>query len=126
MNRGLDPEGLLILLGESTGPRTRIRDASILYASTQRPGAVIMESPVFSDLSSQAGALLHSIIRWEPLDMWNASFAWRAIRALVKANGCTLDMSPWERMTLTDDLMIGALDDVVVIGARLKPCLRLK
>jgi death-on-curing protein len=125
MISGLDPEDLLLVLGESTGPETRVRDGSILCASAQRPEAVILGHVVLNDLASRAGALLHSITLWEPLDMWNASFAWRATRALIKVNACDLEMSHRDRMALTTDLISRELEDVEDIAGRLKPFMRI-
>lgn len=124
MTDQLDAEDLLLVLGESTGPQTRVRDASILYSSAIRPGAAIVGRPVFSDLPSYAAALLHSINRWEPLEMWNASFGWRATRALVKVNGGDLAMSAQDRMILTNDIVDRRVDQVAEIAERLAPFLR--
>jgi death-on-curing protein len=119
----LDAEDLLLVLGESTGPQTRVRDPSILCSSAFRPNARIVGKPVFDDLPSHAAALLHSITRWEPLDMWNASFGWRAIRTLVKINGGELQMSAQDRMILTNEIVDGRIDDVAEIADRLVPFL---
>jgi death-on-curing protein len=119
----IDAEDLLLLLGESTGPQTRVRDGGILYAAAARPGARLASERVYIALSWRAAALLHSVVRWEPLDMWNASFGWRAVAALVGANGSRLSMSAKERMILTDEIADGAIDSVEEIASRLAPCL---
>jgi hypothetical protein len=78
---------------------------------------------VYSDLSLRAASLLYSIVRWEPLDMWNASFGWRAVAALVGVSGYRLTTSAKDRMTLTDELSDDSLDDVEEIASRLDPFL---
>jgi death-on-curing protein len=118
-----DAEDLLLVIGESTGPQTRVRDGGILCAAAARPEAVLAGKRVYAAMSWRAAALLHSIVRWEPLDMWNASFGWRAVVALVGVSGGQLMMPGKDRMVLTDDIVQGALDDVEDIAKRLAPFL---
>lgn len=56
--------------------------------------------------------------------MWNASFGWRAARALIKINGRDLAMSAQDRMILTNEMVDGRIDDVTEIAARLAPFMR--
>jgi death-on-curing protein len=121
--KSIDAEGLLLLIGESTGPQTRVRDAGILVASAVRPGARLAEKMVYRGLSWRLAALLHSILRWKPLDMWNASFGWRAVAVLARVNGCEFTAPAKERMIITDEISDGSLDDVGEIAARLDPYL---
>jgi death-on-curing protein len=120
----VDAEDLLYVLSESTGPQTRVREGGILYAAAARPEAVILGQRLYGPVAWQAAALLHSIIRWEPLDMWNAGFGWRAVAALVGVQGRELMMAAEDRMTLTEEITSGALDSVEQIGSRLVPFLR--
>jgi death on curing protein len=126
MNGRLDAEDLLLLLGESTGPGTIVRDFSILCASVVRPDAALIKEPVWSTVSERTGAILHSITRWEPLDMWNAGLAWSAARVFAAANGYELDVPAIERMSLTVDMLDGRVESVPDISARLTPFLRTK
>ena len=118
---GIDAEDLLLVLGESTGPHTRVRDGGILYAAAARPEAKLAGDPVNAVVSWRAAALLHSIVRWKPLDMWNASFGWRAVVALLGVSGGQLMMPGKDRMVLTDEIVDGVLDDVEDIASRLDP-----
>jgi death-on-curing protein len=118
---GIDAEDLLLVLGESTGPQTRVRDGGILYAAAARPEATLAGDRVYAAVSWRAAALLHSIVRWEPLDMWNASFGWRAVVALLGVSGGQLMMPGKDRMVLTDEIIEGLLDDVEDIASRLDP-----
>jgi death-on-curing protein len=121
--RNFDAEDLLLVIGESTGPQTRVRDGGILCAAATRPEAVLAGRRVYAAMSLRAAALLHSIVRWEPLDMWNASFGWRAVVAFVGVSGGQLMMTGKDRMVLTDDIVQGALDEVEDIAKRLAPFL---
>lgn len=124
MTERLEAEDLLVLLAESTAPFTRVRDASVLYVAAARPESTIVNERTFKTLPGRTAALLHAIIRWEPLEMWNASLGWRAVRATVEINGGTLVMSSLDRMILANEIMDGRVDDVMAVAKRLAPFLR--
>src|SRR5262249_37433663 len=98
MTRRVEAEELLAFIGESTRPQTRVRDVSILYSAAARPESVIMTKRTFESLPERTAALLHAIIRWEPLDMWNASFGWHAARFIARIDGADLVVSDLDRM----------------------------
>jgi death on curing protein len=83
-----------------------------------------MNEQIYRDLPSRAAALLHSITRWEPLEMWNGGLGWRATNVLAQLNGAELEM-PWkDRMILTAEITDGRVDSVADIAAFLAPFLR--
>jgi len=120
----LDAERLLELIGESTGRHTRVRDASVLYAAAARPESTILKVPTFETTAERAAAILHSVIRWEPLDMWNMSFGWCAAEKLAKANGSDLVIPAFDRMALADEVLSRRVDTVAEISERIAPFLR--
>ena len=120
----IDAEDLLLLLSESTGPQTRVRDGGLLYAAAERPEAVILGTRFYIPISWRAAALLHSIIRWKPLDLSNAGLGWRAVAALIGIHGRRLVMPARDRMSMTDDINAGRLDDVEETASRLDPFLQ--
>jgi death-on-curing protein len=119
-----DAVELLHLPAPATGPDSRVRDAGILVAAALRPHAVILDSVVYASLLEKSAALLHSILVWRPLQMWNAGLAWAAALGLLIRNGFDLAISAWEQMVITQEIDAGDLDDVRDIAARLQPHLR--
>ena len=124
MTNQLDAEHLLSLIGQSTARHTRVRDSSVLYAAAARPDSTILKIPTFETTAERAAAILHSVIRWEPLDMWNMSFGWSAARSLAGVNGSDLVMPPFDRMTLVDEILDNRVDAVAEIAERIAPFLR--
>ena len=124
MTGRVDVEDLLLVLGECTSRHTRVRDISILFSATARPESYAFNKQTFETVPERAAALLHSIVRWEPLDMWNASLGWRAARLMAKHNGSSLTMSPLDQMTLTSEIIDRRVDDVSEIAKQLEPFLR--
>lgn len=124
MTRRLEVEDLPVVLGECTGPGTRVRDVSILYSAIARPESFAMNKRTFPTVPGRAAAILHAILRWEPLDMWNASLGWRAARLMADHNGSELAMSALDQMILTGEILGGHVDDVPEIAKRLAPFFR--
>src|SRR4051812_34178960 len=99
-----DGEDLLALMSVSTGAYTRVRDAGTLVAAACRPHAVLTGHRAYSDPIGQAASLLHAIIVWQPLEIWNSGLAWASARMLLERNNLALAMPAKERMELTDDI----------------------
>ncbi|WP_433372505.1 hypothetical protein ACQPZX_49600 [Actinoplanes sp. CA-142083] len=119
-----DPLDLLELLGQATGPGSNVRDGGILVAAAVRPNAAILNRLVYPTLLEKSAALLHAILVWRPLQLWNAGLAWAATLGMLMRNGLDLEISAWEQMVITDEITSGALDNVTDIVARLRPYLR--
>ena len=119
-------EDLLTLLGESTASCTRVRDGGTLVAAASRPHAVLAGELCYRNAVVQAASLLHAIIVWEPLDLWNSGLAWTAARVFLERCDLPLAMPPKDRMELTDDIATGQVTDVREIAARLTPYLRIR
>ena len=113
-------------MAEATGPGTRVRDAGILVSVAGLPHAVLMERVVYASLLEKAAALLHGIVAWRPLEMWNTGLAWAAAFGLLTRHGFHLAISPWEQMVITDEISSGRLEDVAEIALRLSPFLELR
>ena len=117
-------EDLLTLMSESTASHTRVRDGGTLVAAASRPHAVLTGEPCYRNAVVQAASLLHAIIVWEPLDLWNGGLAWTAARAFLERCDLPLAMPPEDRMKLTDDIATGQVTEVREIALRLTPYLR--
>ncbi|MEU8214783.1 hypothetical protein AB0C47_03320 [Micromonospora taraxaci] len=120
-----EPEDLLILLSEHTGQHSRVRDGGILVAAAVRPHARILGQAVYPTVLDRAAALMHGLMIWRPLDMWNAGLAWAAMRIFLIRCGVTLRMPAKERMALTDALASGEIDSVDELALRLSPYLEM-
>lgn len=120
----VDAEDLLMVLGEATGAQTRVRDAGILCAAARRPDAVIFGEDVYLTIARRVSALLHGVIRWQPLDMRNARLAWRAVAISLGRVGLVLEMPEAERRKVTDEITSSAIDSVDEIVIRLAPYMR--
>jgi death on curing protein len=116
-----EPEELLTMLAEYTGPQSRVRDAGILVAAAARPHARMLNRSVYPTALDKAAALLHGLMMWRPLDAWNAGLAWAAMRVFLLRNGLTFTMPAKERMGLTDALASGEVDSVKELTLRLSP-----
>ena len=125
-SRWPDAENLLALLAQATGPGSHVRDAGILYAVAGRPHAELFNQTVYPTVLEQAAALLHGIMVWRPLELWNTGLAWAAALGLLFRNGLDLAISAWEQMTLSDEISSGRLDDVAHIAMRLAPFLQIR
>jgi len=119
-----DAVDLLQLLGQATGPGSNVRDAGILVAAALRPNAALLSAVTYPTLLEKSAALLHAIVVWRPLQLWNAGLAWAAALGMLMRNGFDLEISAWEQMVITDEIASGRLDEVTDIVARLTPYLR--
>ncbi|WFE63108.1 hypothetical protein [Micromonospora sp. WMMD714] len=120
-----DAEDLLLLLADSTSSRTIVRDGGILFASAARPHAQLLQGRVYATPLDQAAALLHAIMIWRPLDMWNASLAWTTADVRLERSGFVLTMPAKDRMALTEALTSGEVDSVEELALRLSPYLEM-
>uniref|UniRef100_UPI003D8B7838 hypothetical protein n=1 Tax=Micromonospora matsumotoense TaxID=121616 RepID=UPI003D8B7838 len=120
-----EPEDLLTLLAEHTGPQSRVRDAGILVAAVARPHARLMGRAVYPTALDKSAALLHGLMMWRPLDMWNAGLAWATTRVFLRRSGLNLNMPAKERMALTDAMASGEVDSVEELVLRLSPYLEM-
>jgi death-on-curing protein len=117
-------EDLLTLLSESTASCTRVRDGGTLVAAATRPHAALAGEPCYRNAVLQAASLLHAIIVWKPLELWNSGLAWTSVRAFLERCDLPLAMPPKDRLELTDDIIAGRVTDVRDIAKRLTPYLR--
>lgn len=124
-HRWPDAEDLLLLMAQSTGPHTVVRDGGILFAAAARPHAHLLNGPVYPTTLDQAAALLHGIMLWRPLDLWNAGLAWRAADVRFEQAGLILNMPAKERMAVTDALVSGEVDSIDELALRLSPYLEM-
>jgi death on curing protein len=117
----LEAEDLLRLLAEHTGAQARVRDGGILVAVAARHRARLVGTAIYPTAVDQAAALLHGIVAWRPLDLWNGRLGWGAVDTHLEWRGLVLNMPTIERIQLTDDLMTGSVDSVEEAMLRIAP-----
>ena len=117
----VDAEDLLAMLGEHVGSFPRVRDGGILYAAAARPQAMLVGVTIYPTALLQSAALLHAMIRWRPLDLWNASPGWAAADSHLDARALDLAMPAKDRMELTEQIAGGEVDSVDKLTLRLAP-----
>jgi death-on-curing protein len=125
-DRWPDATHLLTLLAQATGPGSHIRDAGILVAVATRPHAELLDHVAYPTVLERAAALLHGIIAWRPLELWNSGLGWAAAIGLLIRSGFHLEIAPWEQMAIADEISGGTLADVPEIALRLAPHLRVR
>lgn len=119
-------EDLLTLLGESTASGTAVRDGGILVSAAFRPHALLTGEACYRNPVAQAASILHAIMVWQPLELWNSGLAWAAARTLLERYDLPLAMPPKDRMELTEDIISGSVADVREIAVRLSPYLTVR
>ncbi|MBU2663563.1 hypothetical protein KOI35_08600 [Actinoplanes bogorensis] len=121
-----DAIDLLHLLAESTGHDSGVRDAGILVAVATRPHVEMLGTVVYATPLKRSAALLHGTVAWRPLHLWNSGLGWGATFMTLARQGFDLDITPWQQMTITDEIMQGELDDIDAVADRLAPFLRIR
>lgn len=84
-----------------------------------------LDRQVYPTVLDKSAALLHGLMTWRPLDVWNAGLGWAAMRVFLARAGFVLDMPAKERMALTDALVSGEVDSVDELALRLSPYLEM-
>ncbi|WP_422744510.1 hypothetical protein ACN27B_09500 [Micromonospora sp. WMMD754] len=102
-----------------------MRDAGIPVVAAARPHARLIGRAAYPTALDKAAALLHGLMIWRPLDLWNAGLAWAAMRVFLIRAGFRLAMPAKERMALTDALKSGEVDSVEELALRLSPYLEM-
>lgn len=118
MTEGTDFLSLADLLDIAAGilPTVEIRDAGLLESAAARPRTTILGQPAYEDISTQAAALLHSLVRNHCLVDGNKRLAWAAMRVFLALNGYDLryDVDDAEHMVVS--AAEGALDVAAIAG----------
>lgn len=96
-------------------PAVQVRDAGLLESAAARPRITVFGDPAYPDLFSQAGALLHSLVRHTLVD-GDRRLAWSAARVFLLMNDVDLeyDVDDAEQMVLR---AARGEDDVAVIAS---------
>lgn len=100
----------LLRLAEGIEGDPAVRDYSALVAGFERHRAELLGQPVHPDPVSAAAALLHAIVRLEPLEARNDIYAWLAAYGLLGLNDITVKATPQEAVELVRAAEAGTLD----------------
>lgn len=105
------PLRTLLRLAEGIEGDPGVRDYSALVAAHARHQAELLGRPVHADPFTAAAALLHAIVRLEPLEARNDVFGWLAAYALLAVNDVALKADPREAVTLARAAAAGELNE---------------
>lgn len=101
----------LLRLAEGIEGDPAVRDYSALVAAHERHRAELLGQPVHADPIDAAAALLHAIVRLQPLETRNDIFAWLAAYALLGLNDITVKATPEQALALVRSAENGDLDE---------------
>jgi death-on-curing protein len=117
VTRYLTVEQALRIARAAVGGPIEVRDVGLLESALHRPRASVLGQDAYPDLSTKAGALLHSLARNHPLVDGNKRLAWLATYVFLAKNGTVLDPDDDAAYQLVVDVAAGAIDDVDRIAA---------
>lgn len=120
MTEHLDLEDVLAAAEAALGRPPEIRDIGVLEASVARTRASIYGEDAYSDLSSKAAALLHSIVTGHALVDGNKRLGWVAVRLFCRLNDHDLRAPVDESFDLVRSIADGSMRDVPDIAASLR------
>lgn len=83
----LDLDDLVVLATALLGDPPPIRDLGLLGAAAARPRTTAFGDDAYSDVWTKAAALLHSIVRNDPLVDGNKRLGWLACAVFLDING---------------------------------------
>lgn len=83
----LDLDDLVVLATALLGDPPPIRDLGLLGAAAARPRTTAFGDDTYSDVWTKAAALLHSIVRNDPLVDGNKRLGWLACAVFLDING---------------------------------------
>ena len=106
----LEPEHLLEIAKVAVGPSVPVRDPGLLAAAAARPAAAFAGAEAYPRLEDKAAALLHSLVRSDPLVDGNKRLAWLATSVFLDLNGVVLEAPDDEAFDLVLRAAAGAAD----------------
>lgn len=104
----------LLRLAEGIEGDPAVRDYSALVAAHERHRAELLGQPVHTDPFDAAAALLHAIVRLQPLDERNDILGWLAAYALLGLNDITVKAAPEQAVRLVRAAESGDLDEQAI------------
>ncbi|MER6069361.1 type II toxin-antitoxin system death-on-curing family toxin [Streptomyces sp. NPDC001817] len=103
------------------GQEVAVRDLGLLSSAVHRPQSQMFGVEAYPDLFEKAAALLQSLAANHPLVDGNKRMAWMSTVVFLDFNGTEmLDVDQDEAYKLVIDVASGSLEDVGLIGRRLR------
>ncbi|MDE0868632.1 MAG: type II toxin-antitoxin system death-on-curing family toxin [Aquiluna sp.] len=93
-----------------------VKDVGLLDSALARPRTSLFGEDVYPDLPTKAAAMMHSLIKNQPLIDGNKRTGWLLFVTFIATNGHQHDMTSDEAF----DLTIGLATDVLTIEAAAK------
>jgi len=105
---------LLIAAGHTGGGHPRVRDPGALAAAAARPQTTMFGLDAYLTLQAKAAALLHSIVRNDPMVDGNKGLGWLATVAFLEINGYELRIAD---PSTAEDFVVAVADGRIDVDA---------
>ncbi|WP_072314579.1 type II toxin-antitoxin system death-on-curing family toxin [Agrococcus sp. Marseille-P2731] len=111
----LTTEDLLTLVSDlRVGP---VRDVGLLESAARRPATTLWGTPAYASLEEQAGALIESLVRGQPLVDGNKRLGWLALVVFLGLNGVELNAPDDDAYDLVIAIATGSADVAATAAA---------
>ncbi|MEU3464456.1 fic family toxin-antitoxin system, toxin component [Streptomyces sp. NPDC006733] len=97
----------------------QVDDYGPLYAVVARVNARAMDRDIYGSVHLRAAALLQTLAKLPCLEHSNEAFAWHSTEAYLALNGCRLEYTPKQALSLVRDAASGAAG-VALVGRQLR------
>jgi death-on-curing protein len=115
----LDPGDLFRIAEAAIGSSPSVRNPGLLGSAATRPQAAVNGKENYPTVHTKAAALLHALLRNNPLADGNEQLAWAATAVFLEVNGEPATLDQADAVNLVTSVADGSLDDLYVIADRL-------
>jgi death-on-curing protein len=115
----LDPGDLFRIAEAAIGSPPTVRNPGLMGSAATRPQAVVNGQESYATVHRKAAALLHALLRTNPLAGGNQQLAWAATAVFLDVNGEPATLGQRDAVDLVTGVADGSIDDIDVIADRL-------
>jgi death on curing protein len=115
----LDPGDLFRIAEAAIGSPPTVRNPGLMGSAATRPQAVVNGQESYATVHRKAAALLHALLRNNPLANGNEQLAWAATAVFLDVNGEPATLAQRDVVNLVTGVADGSIDDIDVIADRL-------
>ena len=115
----LDPGDLFRIAEAAIGSPPTVRNPGLMGSAATRPQAVVNGQESYATVHRKAAALLHALLRTNPLAGGNQQLAWAATAVFLDVNGEPATLAQRDAVDLVTGVADRSIDDIDVIAARL-------
>lgn len=115
----LDPGDLFRIAEAAIGSPPTVRNPGLMGSAATRPQAVVNGQESYLTVHRKAAALMHALLRNNPLAGGNEQLAWAATAVFLGINGHRVVTGQDDVVDLVLAVAAGTLDDLEKIAAQL-------